>query len=92
MVKIVHRPRAATWSYNAIASTTLKMIMLALADIGRKYAKGPDTLPRHDAAHWDKATHGFEFSAEDRVPADLMNKAMWKGLMPGTPYPRSDRA
>ena len=87
MVKIVHRPRAATWTYNAIAPLILKTTSLALPDTGRKYTEGPDILPRRDAAYWDKATRDFEFSAEDRVPADLMNKLMWEGLMPGTPYP-----
>ncbi len=76
------------WTYNAIASTILKTTSLALADTGVKYAEGPDVLPRHDAAYWDKATRGFDFSAEDRVPVDMMNEAMWEGLMDGKPYPR----
>ncbi len=76
------------WTYNAIASTVLKTTSLALAGTGVKYAEGPDVLPRHDAAYWDKATRGFDFSAEDRVPVDMMNEAMWEGLMGGKPYSR----
>ncbi len=76
------------WTYNAIASTILKQTSLALADNGVKYAEGPDIMPRHDAAYWAKATRGFDFSAEDRVPVDLMNEVMWEGLMDGKPYPR----
>ena len=78
---------SGAWNYNAIASTILKTTSLALADTGVKYAEGPDVLPRHDAAYWDKATRGFDFSAEDRVPVDLMNEVMWEGLMEGRPYP-----
>ncbi len=78
---------SGNWTYNAIASTILKTTSLALADTGVKYADGPDILPRHDAAYWAKATRGFDFSAEDRVPVDLMNEVMWEGLMDGKPYP-----
>ncbi len=78
---------SGAWNYNAIASTILKTTSLALADTGIKYAEGPDVLPRHDAAYWAKATRGFDFSAEDRVPVDLMNEVMWEGLMEGQPYP-----
>ena len=75
------------WNYNAIASTILKTTSLAMADTGIQFAEGPDVLPRHDAAYWAQATRGFDFSAEDRVPVDLMNEVMWEGLMPGQPYP-----
>jgi YVTN family beta-propeller protein len=78
---------SGSWTYNAVASTILKTTSLALADAGVKYAEGPDILPRHDAAYWAKATRGFDFSAEDRVPVDLMNEVMWEGLMDGKPYP-----
>jgi len=75
------------WNYNAIASTILKTTSLALADTGVKYAEGPDILPRHDAAYWARATRGFDFSAEDRIPFDIMNEVLWEGLMDGKPYP-----
>ena len=78
---------SGAWNYNSIASTILKTTSLALSDTGVKYAEGPDILPRHDAAYWAKATRGFDFSAEDRVPVDLMNEVMWEGLMDGKPYP-----
>ena len=78
---------SGAWNYNSIASTILKTTSLALADTGVKFAAGPDILPRHDAAYWDKATRGFDFSAEDRVPVDMMNEVLWEGLMDGKPYP-----
>jgi len=74
------------WNYNAIASTILKTTSLALADTGVKYAEGSDILPRHDAAYWARATRGFDFSAEDRIPFDIMNEVLWEGLMDGKPY------
>jgi len=78
---------SGAWTYNAIASTILKTTSLALVDTGIKFADGPDILPRHDAAYWAKATRGFDFSAEDRVPVDLMNEVMWEGMMDGEAYP-----
>ncbi|MDQ2764248.1 MAG: alkaline phosphatase family protein [Pseudomonadota bacterium] len=78
---------SGAWTYNAVASTILKTTSLAMADTGVKYAAGPDILPRHDAAYWGKATRGFNFSAEDRVPMDLMNEVLWDGLMGGKPLP-----
>ncbi len=78
---------SGAWTYNAIASTILKTTSLALAETGVKFAEGPDVLPRHDAAYWARATRGFDFSAEDRVPVDLMNEVMWEGVMDGKPYP-----
>ena len=75
------------WTYNPVASTILKQTTLAMADSGVRFAEGPDVLPRHDAAYWAKATRGFDFSGEDRVPVDLMNEVLWEGTMGGKPYP-----
>ncbi len=76
------------WNYRAIASRVLATTTLALAEGGVQFAEGPDVFPKHDAAYWDKATHGFDFSDADRVPVDLYNEVLWAGLMEGTPYPR----
>ena len=51
-----------------------------------QYAKGPDLKPTHNAKYWAAKTRGFDFSGEDRVPADLYNKILWEGLK-GTPAP-----
>jgi YVTN family beta-propeller protein len=79
----------AHWSFTAIASTLLKNTTLALADGDRKveFAEGPDLKPTHDAAWWEEKTRGFDFSGEDRVPADFYNEILWEGLMGGKPYP-----
>jgi len=75
------------WTYSAIASRVLSTTTLALAENGIKYAEGPDIAPKHDAAYWDKATRGFDFSGADRVPVDLYNEVLWAGLMEGKSYP-----
>jgi DNA-binding beta-propeller fold protein YncE len=73
------------WDYTAVASTVLKTTRLDLGDT--VFAKGPDVLPKHDAAYWAKATKGFDFSQADRVPPALFNKVVWNGLKAGKPYP-----
>lgn len=91
MADVFNTAANGAWSYTAVASTILKTTSLALADIGVKYAEGPDVFPRHDAAYWAKVTRGFDFSGEDRVPVNMMNEVMWAGLMDGKPYP-TDRS
>jgi hypothetical protein len=78
-----------TWSYNAVASTVLQGtgLQVTLNDLGVKYAEGPVVKPTHDAAYWAEATHGFDFSKEDRVPPALFNAVLWKGMMGDKPYP-----
>jgi hypothetical protein len=50
------------------------------------YAAGPKLKSTHDAEYWAQKTRGFDFSGEDRVPADLYNKILWEGVK-GTPAP-----
>jgi hypothetical protein len=77
----------AAWTYSAVASTVLSTTSLSAVDIGVKYADGPTVVPKHDAAYWDNATRGFDFSDADRVPPDLYNEILWEGLMDGKPWP-----
>jgi hypothetical protein len=76
---------AGAWTFTAEASTLLKQTTLGLGS-NVQYAKGPDLKPTHNAKYWAKKTRGFDFSAEDRVPADLYNKILWEGLK-GTKAP-----
>ena len=76
------------WTFTAVASPVLRTTQIAAADLGVKYAEGPDIQPRQDAAYWARATRGFDFSNEDRAPADLFNEVLWAGTMDGEPYPR----
>ncbi|HLY58118.1 MAG TPA: phosphoesterase [Stellaceae bacterium] len=73
------------WTYQAVASSALQGTAAA-ADRSIRWADAAPFAPRHSAAWWAEQTRGFDFSAEDRVPADLFNRIQWEGVM-GTPYP-----
>jgi DNA-binding beta-propeller fold protein YncE len=83
---------SGAWTFTAVASTLLKQTTLALAQRDNKvqFAAGPDLKPTHHAKYWAAKTRGFDFSGEDRVPADAYNKILWEGLK-GTraPVPHS---
>jgi hypothetical protein len=51
------------------------------------YADGGDYKPQHTLDWWREQTRGFDFSGEDRVPADLFNRVLWEGLVGDRPYP-----
>jgi hypothetical protein len=74
------------WTFNAAASTLLKLTTLGLDPTKVEFAAGPDLKPTHDARYWADKTRGFDFSGEDRIPTDLYNKILWEGLK-GTPAP-----
>jgi YVTN family beta-propeller protein len=73
-------------TFKAVASTLLKSTTLGLDPTKVEFASGSDLKPTHDAQYWAQKTRGFDFSAEDRVPADLYNKILWEGLK-GTAAP-----
>jgi DNA-binding beta-propeller fold protein YncE len=77
---------SGSWTFNAMASTLLKLTTLGLSPEKVKFASGPNLKPTHDAQYWAAKTRGFDFSAEDRVPAELYNKILWVGLK-GTAAP-----
>ena len=80
---------SGAWTFNAIASTLLKSTSLVATAPNEKkvqYAAGPDLKPTHDVNYWAPKTRAFDFSGEDRVPADLYNKILWEGLKT-TPAP-----
>ena len=74
------------WTFNAVASTLLKLTTLGLDPTKVEFAAGPNLKPTHDAQYWAQKTRGFDFSGEDRVPAELYNKILWEGLR-GTTAP-----
>jgi YVTN family beta-propeller protein len=76
---------SGSWTFTALASTLLKNTTLGLPQ-GVQFAKGSNLKPTHNAKYWAAKTRGFDFSGEDRVPADLYNKILWEGLK-GTPAP-----
>ena len=72
---------SGAWTFNAVASTLLKQTTLDLAQDNNKvqFAQGPDLKPTHDASYSTGKTSGFDFSGDDRVPADLYTKFSGKG-------------
>jgi hypothetical protein len=92
MADVFDTNSSGAWTFTAVASTLLKQTTLALSQNDSKvlFAKGPDLKPTHNAKYWAAKTRGFDFSGEDRVPADLYNKILWEGLK-GTlaPVPHS---
>ena len=74
------------WTYHAVASTLLKLTTLGINPTTAEFTPGPDLKPTHDVKYWAEKTRSFDFSEEDRVPAELYNKILWEGLK-GTPAP-----
>jgi hypothetical protein len=74
------------WTFHAVASTLLKSTTLGLDSTKVQFAPGPTLKPTHDAKYWAEKTRGFDFSEEDRVPAELYNQILWEGLK-GTAAP-----
>ena len=88
MVDVFDIKAKPDWTYSAVASTVLKTTDLLPKDGSVNFAKGPDVVPKHDAAYWTKATKGFDFSDADLIPPARYNQVLWKGLMGGKPYPK----
>ena len=86
MADVFDMGSSGKWTFNATASTLLKLTTLGLDPNTTQYAKGPDLKPTHDAQYWAEKTRGFDFSEEDRVPAELYNKILWEGIK-GTTAP-----
>ena len=82
------------WTFNAVASTLLNPVLTTPISMGGlgldpknvQFAAGPNLMPTHDAQYWAAKTSSFDFSGEDRVPAELYNKILWEGIK-GTPAP-----
>ena len=86
MADVFNIHSSGTWDFHALASTLLQHTTLNLNPATTAFVKGPHLKPTHDAQYWAEKTKGFDFSLEDRVPADLYNKILWEGLK-GTPVP-----
>ena len=86
MADVFDTRSSGQWTFNATASTLLKLTNLGLNLKNVNFVAGPDVKPTHTAQWWADKTRGFDFSAEDRVPTELYNKILWEGLK-GTPAP-----
>ncbi len=82
--------QSPAWTFSVVASPVLKTTTLNLAaafpDNKVQYAGG-DFKPLHDTAWWKEQTRGFDFTSEDRAPADLFNHVIWQGVFGDRPYP-----
>ena len=99
MADLFDTKSSGKWTFNAVASTLLDPILtkaikpadgspggLGFDPSKVQFAAGPNLKSTHDAQYWAEKTRGFDFSGEDRVPADLYNKILWEGVK-GTPAP-----
>ena len=86
MADVFDTRSSGRWNFNAVASTLLKLTTLGLDPSKVEFAAGPNLKPTHDAQYWAAKTRNFDFSSEDRVPAELYNKILWEGIK-GTPPP-----
>ncbi len=93
------------WDYQALVPEVLYTTQLPLPPRTTAKLATPNVLvaakPKRDAAYWDKAMAGQNFTAEDRLDEPRFNSALWTGLKgEGVPYPavrhgqdlRQDRA
>jgi hypothetical protein len=85
---------SGTWSYTATASTYLPPALMAglALPAGEKvrYAAGPFLKSKHNAAYWEKATAGMDFSEADEVDPFKFNQILWKGLTSNKPFKVKD--
>jgi DNA-binding beta-propeller fold protein YncE len=74
------------WRFTAIPSGFLYgtdlASLLPTATAGRVVPKST-----HSAKYWARVTKGMDFSSEDKFNFAVYNRILWKGLMPGKPYP-----
>jgi DNA-binding beta-propeller fold protein YncE len=79
-----------SWTYTHVVSPVLKSTTLTLSSIepdhNVQFADGTFT-PLHTPAWWAEQTKGFDFSTEDRLPAQKFNEIVWKGIKGDVPYP-----
>ena len=86
MADLFDTKSSGKWTFKAVASTLLQSTTLFPDPTKVNFAAGPVLKPTHDAQYWAAKTRGFDFSGEDRVPAELYNKILWEGLK-GTAAP-----
>jgi DNA-binding beta-propeller fold protein YncE len=76
-------PAASRWSYKAIVPDVLRSTKLPLPPAERACI----AVPRRSSEYWTKAMAGQDFSTADRIDPVAFNRALWRGLKNGEPYP-----
>ncbi len=84
MADVFDTSSSGKWTFTAAASTLLKGTTLGIP--ANQFVAGPDLKPTHPSTYWAALTRGFDFTAEDQVPAELYNAILWKGIK-GTAAP-----
>jgi DNA-binding beta-propeller fold protein YncE len=83
------------WTYGAVVPEILRSTQLPLAPTGKKAElsapAGCFSASRHDAAWWETAMAGQDFTQEDRLNTAKFNAALWAGLK-GSSLPAPDRS
>jgi len=91
MTDVFDITQGPAWSYSPVVSTALRSSTLTLTmgegKEGAQFAEGPDVIPTQPPAYWTYHTRGFDFSGEDRAPANLFNEVVWEGMTGSKAYP-----
>lgn len=77
----------ASWSYRARLPAILRSTRLPLPAAAGSAASTP--RPRRSADWWATTTAGQNFNEEDRLDTVAFNRALWRGLKGGEPYPKT---
>ncbi len=85
MSEVFDTTMSPNWTFTATSSPFLRNTVDA--GHGVKFADNDPANPVHLAAWWGEQTKGFDWSREDRVPADLFNRIVWRGFKGEQPYP-----
>jgi YVTN family beta-propeller protein len=70
------------WTYSATPSVALRRTELPLPPQQARL-EAPRFADAHDANYWASKTKGYDWSQEDRIPADAFNQVLWDGLAAG---------
>jgi DNA-binding beta-propeller fold protein YncE len=73
-------PRQREWKYRAIVPETLYTTQLPLPPRRNGAAISAAAQPKRDAAYWEKAMGGQNFTVEDNLDEPRFNRALWSGL------------
>jgi len=79
----VFDPAQESWTYHAIVPNILRSTKIPLPPEEHASIEHPT----HPSAYWIKAMVGQDFSKADHVDPVTFNRALWRGLKGGEPYP-----
>jgi hypothetical protein len=80
-------PAQRHWTFNAKFPTPLTATSVPNTTSQTHADSDDNWKPLHNAAWWSAQTKGFDWHKEDKIPALKYDHILWRGLMPGKPYP-----